>query len=92
MSQFDSLIIGEVAQDTNVDYDGTIVRATGGAVYYSGFAAANMGHKIAVLPKADTTQVDVKAAFAAARSAKNEALAASTDEPGRGPHPGSLNR
>ena len=24
MSQFDSLIIGEVAQDTNVDYDGTI--------------------------------------------------------------------
>ena len=23
MSQFDSLIIGEVAQDTNVDYDGT---------------------------------------------------------------------
>ena len=31
MSQFDSLIIGEIAQDTNVDYDGTIVRATGGA-------------------------------------------------------------
>ena len=66
MSQFDSLIIGEIAQDTNVDYDGSIVRATGGAVYYSGFAAANMGHKIAVLPKADTTQVDLKAAFAAA--------------------------
>ena len=38
--QFDSLIIGEVAQDTNVDYDGTTVQATGGAVYYSGFAAA----------------------------------------------------
>ena len=34
--QFDSLIIGEVAQDTNVDYDGTTVRAVGGAVYYSG--------------------------------------------------------
>ena len=66
MSQFDSLIIGEVAQDTNVDYDGTVVRATGGAVYYSGFAAANIGHKIAVLPKADTAQVDLKAAFAAA--------------------------
>ena len=39
MSQFDSLIIGEVAQDTNVDYDGTTVHAVGGAVYYSGFAA-----------------------------------------------------
>lgn len=36
MSQFDSLIIGEVAQDTNVDYDGTTVHAVGGAVYYSG--------------------------------------------------------
>ena len=54
MSQFDSLIIGEVAQDTNVDYDGTTVHAVGGAVYYSGFAAANTGHKTAVLPKADT--------------------------------------
>ena len=66
MSQFDSLIIGEVAQDTNVDYDGTTVRAVGGAVYYSGFAAANIGHKIAVLPKADTSQVDLTAAFAPA--------------------------
>lgn len=66
MSQFESLIIGEIAQDTNVDYDGTTVQAIGGAVYYSGFAAANMGHKIAVLPKADTAQVDLKDAFAAA--------------------------
>jgi sugar/nucleoside kinase (ribokinase family) len=64
MSQFDSLIIGEVAQDTNVDYDGATIQAVGGAVYYSGFAAANMGHKIAVLPKADTTQIDMVAAFA----------------------------
>ena len=50
MSQFNTLIIGEIAQDTNVDYDGTTVQAIGGAVYYSGFAAANMGHKTAVLP------------------------------------------
>ena len=66
MSQYESLIIGEIARDTNVDYDGTVVQAIGGAVYYSGFAAANMGHKIAVLPKADTREVDLKAAFAAA--------------------------
>ena len=46
MSKFDSLIIGEVAQDTNVDYDGTVVKAVGGAVYYSGFAAANMNAMI----------------------------------------------
>lgn len=64
MSTFDSLIIGEVALDTNVDYDGTTVRATGGAVYYSGYAAANLGHKIAVLPKADTGKLDMTGAFA----------------------------
>lgn len=63
MEKFDSLIIGEVAQDTNVDFDGTVVQAVGGAVYYSGCAAANMGHKIAVLPKADLSQLDVTAAF-----------------------------
>ena len=66
MSTFDTLIIGEVALDTNVDYDGTTVQAIGGAVYYSGFAAANIGHKIAVLPKADTAQIDLTAAFAPA--------------------------
>ena len=65
MASFDSLIIGEIAQDTNVDYDGATVRAIGGAVYYSGFAAANIGHKVAVLPKADS-EVDLKAAFAEA--------------------------
>ena len=68
MSKYDSLIIGEVAQDTNVDYDGTVVKAVGGAVYYSGFAAANMGHKIAVLPKANTNHVDMVAAFAPAKN------------------------
>ena len=66
--QFDTLIIGEVAQDTNVDYDGTKVNAIGGAVYYSGFAAANMGHKIAVLPKANTRDVDMVGAFAPAEN------------------------
>lgn len=66
MASFDSLIIGEIARDTNVDYEGTVVKAIGGAVYYSGFAAANMGHKIAVLPKANTEDVDLKEAFAQA--------------------------
>lgn len=65
---FDTLIIGETAQDTNVDYDGATVHAVGGAVYYSAFAAAAMGHHIAVLPKADTRVVDLQAAFAPAPS------------------------
>ena len=61
MSTFDTLIIGEVALDTNVDYDGTTVQAIGGAVYYSGFAAANIGHRTAVLPKADMTAEELQA-------------------------------
>lgn len=64
MSQFDSLIIGEVAQDTNVDYDGTTVHGRGAAPCTTpGFAAANTGHKTAVLPKADTAQVDLARAL-----------------------------
>lgn len=66
---FDSLIIGETTQDTNVDYASTVVNAVGGAVYYSGFAAANMGHKTAVLPKANAKKLDLCAAFAAAPNA-----------------------
>ena len=37
------------------------------------------------------TSAKIEAAFAAAWMVKNEALAASTDEPGRSPDPGSLN-
>lgn len=37
------------------------------------------------------TSAKIEAAFAAARRAKNEAMAASTDEPGRSPDHGSLN-
>ncbi|NLG57319.1 MAG: ribokinase [Clostridiales bacterium] len=70
MKLFDSLIIGEIAQDTNVDYDGTTVKAIGGAVYYSAFAASAMGHQIAVLPKADTSQIDLHQAFADASNVK----------------------
>lgn len=66
MSRFDSLIIGEVARDTNVDYDGATVQAIGGAVYYSGYAAANIGHKIAVLPKAAMAPGALESAFAKA--------------------------
>ena len=66
MKPFDSLIIGEIARDTNVDYDGTVVQAIGGAVYYSGFAAAGLGHETAVLPKANLCDVDLTAVFAPA--------------------------
>ena len=85
MSQFDSLIIGEVAQDTNVDYDGTTVQAVGGAVYYSGFAAANICLYTAFLPKADTIQIDMTSAFA---PAPNVTVSDLLCHQKRLPHPG----
>ncbi len=58
-TRFDSLILGQPSLDVNTDYDGTVVRAYGGAVVYSGFAASALGHKTAVLPKAKLCEVDV---------------------------------
>lgn len=63
---FDTFILGQPALDVNTDYDGTVVRAMGGAVVYSGYAAAALGHSVAVLAKAGP-DVDLKATFAGAR-------------------------
>jgi sugar/nucleoside kinase (ribokinase family) len=48
---YDTLVIGQVCRDHNTDYDGTVFHMPGGAVLYSGHAAAAIGHKVAVLPK-----------------------------------------
>jgi sugar/nucleoside kinase (ribokinase family) len=48
---YDTLIIGQVCRDHNTDYDGTVFHMPGGAVLYSGWAAAAIGHKTALLPK-----------------------------------------
>lgn len=49
--KFDTLVIGQVCQDHNTDYDGKVFHMPGGAVLYSGRAAAAIGHKTAVLAK-----------------------------------------
>lgn len=59
---FSSFILGQPSLDINTDFDGTTIRAVGGAVVYSGFAGAALGHKMAVLPKA-AADVDVAAVF-----------------------------
>ena len=48
---YDLFILGQISEDINIDYDGFTLHELGGAVVYSGFAAGNMGHKVAVLPK-----------------------------------------
>ena len=65
---FDTFIIGQPSLDINTDYDGTTIRAFGGAVVYSGFAAGALGHPTAVLPKAHLAEDDVTKMFQGARN------------------------
>ena len=46
MSQFESLIIGEIAEDTNVDYDGTTIQAIGGAVGHNPISIMIPCHRV----------------------------------------------
>ena len=64
MNKFDTLIIGQVCLDTNTDFDKTVVRSFGGAVLFSGHAAAALGHAVAVLPKRNPKSLDLAQAFA----------------------------
>lgn len=60
---FDYMIIGQVCLDINTDYDGTAQHMNGGAVLYSGHAAAALGCKVAIVTKEDPSEIDVEAAF-----------------------------
>ena len=64
---YDTLIIGSIAQDTNIDYGGEIMNVYGGAVYYAGYSGAAVGVKAAVLAKGNTDEVDFPALFAGAK-------------------------
>lgn len=64
MNKFDIMIVGQICKDVNTDYDGNVVRAFGGAVLYSGFAAAASGAKVALLTKGNRAEIDPEAIFA----------------------------
>ena len=66
--QYDSLIIGQPSLDINIDHRGRTIRETGGAVVYSGFAAAALGHPVCVLPKLNSVTIDPAPLFASAKN------------------------
>lgn len=61
---FDLMIIGQISLDHNIDFDGREVFMHGGAVTYSGFAAAALGYRVAVVPKGDGKRDNPLATFA----------------------------
>ena len=61
---FDTMIIGQITLDHKIDYDGREEFINGGAVTFSGYAAAAIGHSVAVVPKGNTKVIDPFRVFA----------------------------
>lgn len=64
MKKYDSVIIGPVSLDINIDCEGVERRELGGAVVQSGYAAAKCGFRTLILTKADRSDADTEARFA----------------------------
>ena len=64
MKPFDTLVIGPISLDINIDHEDTIEREVGGAVVQSGWAAAASGAKTAILTKLNPKDASVENVFA----------------------------
>ena len=75
---FDTMIIGQISLDHNIDYDGREEYIAGGAVTFSGYAAAAIGHSVAVVPKGDASRLDPYKVFAESKVEKIFPVASKT--------------
>lgn len=51
MKQYESVIIGHITEDINIDHEDVTVRICGGAVLYASASACALGHKVAAVTK-----------------------------------------
>ena len=51
MKHYESVIIGHITEDINIDHEDNTVRICGGAVLYSSASAHALGHKVAAVTK-----------------------------------------
>ena len=61
MKHYESIIIGHITEDINIDHEDNSVRICGGAVLYSSASACALGHKVAAvtkLKKADAARLE----------------------------------
>ncbi|QOX64505.1 ribokinase [Anoxybacterium hadale] len=63
--EYDTLIIGPVSLDHNIDHQGNEYQEVGGAIVQSGFAASRIGHKTALFTKLNPKDADLEKAFEA---------------------------
>lgn len=61
--QYDTLIIGPVSLDHNIDHEGREYHEVGGAIVQSGFAASRIGHTTALFTKLDPRDADIRQVF-----------------------------
>lgn len=61
--QYDTLIIGPVSLDQNIDFEGREYHEVGGAIVQSGYAASRIGHKTALFTKLNPLDADLEKTF-----------------------------
>lgn len=59
----DIMLIGPACRDENIDYDGTVVRGTGGAVFFCSFAVRASGADVFSAVKINKTDTDILDSF-----------------------------
>lgn len=63
MAKYDTLVIGPISLDQNIDYEGNERREVGGAIVQSGYASARSGAKTAIFTKLNPKDADPEKAF-----------------------------
>lgn len=58
MKHYESIIIGHISKDTNIDHLDNTVEICGGAVLYSSASAFALGHKVAAITKINKSDSD----------------------------------
>lgn len=61
--QYDTLILGPVSLDHNIDHEGREYHEVGGAIVQSGYAASRIGHATALFTKFNTRDADINKVF-----------------------------
>ena len=58
MKHYESVIIGHISEDNNIDHEGNAMTICGGAVLFSSASAAALGHKVAAVTRLSEKDFD----------------------------------
>jgi len=61
--EYDTLIIGPISLDQNIDYEGQEYHEVGGAIVQAGYEASRIGHKTSLFTKLNPLDADLEKTF-----------------------------